>query len=414
MHTYSAALIGVSGYARTHLSLAIEQVAQGRIKLAAATVVNQREEDFVCSRLRSLGCSIHATTAEMWSDWKERIDLCMIPTGIPHHATMVIEALRAGAHVFVEKPLAATTAEVDRIIQTEADTGKTVAVAFQDLYRPDARMIKRRLVRGEFGDLHSTTVLGLWPRDRSYYARNNWAGRMRLENGLTAFDSPVSNAFAHFINLALYWSAPSADGLASVVSLDASLWRAQPIESFDTAVFCANLDSGSRLHACLSHAGAETRDVSVTLNAEKATVIWTHLKQCEIKWRDGRNEQIRIAGPEETRTRMLDAVLERLAGGNSFICTSGMARPHADLVERLSTGFPIRNIPRKHLKTIMAPGGDTTVVKNMETLLGEAAQKMTPPRLFRFGHESSGRRKGNAGHKNDAPGCPRMGDAAIN
>jgi beta-glucosidase len=397
----------VSGYARTHLTLAIEQVAQGRVKLAAATVINQQEEAFVCSRLRSLGCSIYATTGEMWADWKERTDLCMIPAGIPYHAPLAIEALRAGAHVFVEKPLAVTTDEVDRIIRAEADTGKTVAVAFQDLYRPDAQMLKRRLVRGEFGKLRAVSVLGLWPRGRSYYARNGWAGRMRLGAGLTAFDSPASNAFAHFINLALYWSASSGDGMASVASLDASLWRAQQIESFDTAVFCAELDSGTRLHACLSHACAEARDATVRLDAEKAEIIWTHLKKYEIKWRDGRSEQARLSEPTETRMRMLDAVLERVAGGGSFICTAGMARPHADLVERLSTQFPIGNIAPEHLKTLEASGGDTVVVKNMEAILSEAAQKMLPPRSVRFGHDPSIQRAGDAGNKNGAEEFPK-------
>ncbi|MDR0902669.1 MAG: Gfo/Idh/MocA family oxidoreductase [Opitutaceae bacterium] len=380
---HSIALIGISGFARTHLFLAMEQMAQGRARLVAATVINQREEAFLCSRLRSAGCAIHASTEEMWSEWKGKIDLCMIPTGIPYHAPMVIEALRAGAHVFVEKPLATTTDEVARIIAAEEETGKRVAVGFQDVYRSETQMIKRRLSAGEFGRLHSATVLGLWPRPPDYYARNGWVGRLRLDNGLNAFDSPVSNAFAHFINLALYWASPSPAETAAVDSLEASLWRAQPIESFDTVALHAGLNTGAELFAYFSHACAEVRDATVGLETEKALIKWTHLKRCDIIWRERAasrpDEHIKLLGPMETRLSMMDAVMGWLAGSGDFVCTAAMARAHAGLVERLHASTPIHDMSGEALAPAGAPGASTRVIRDIERVFQRAAEKRLMP-----------------------------------
>jgi predicted dehydrogenase len=380
---YSIALIGISGYARTHLILAMEQVAQGRAKLAAVTVINQKEEAFLCVRLRSAGCAVYGSTEEMWAEWRGKIDLCMIPTGIPYHAPMIIEALRAGSNVLVEKPLATTTAEVDSIISAEAETGKKTAVAFQDLYRCEAQMLKRRLVAGEFGQLYSATVLGLWPRSQGYYARNGWVGRLRLDNGLNAYDSPVSNAFAHFINLALYWAPPGTGEIASVDSLGASLWRTQPIESFDTVALHARLDTGAELFAYLSHACAQACDAIVELETEKARVKWTHLKRCEITWREpvaGRpDERFALIGSMETRLAMMDAVLGWQAGGGDFVCTAAMARPHAGLVERLHATAPIQDAGGEALELVRTPDGETRVIRDIERIFRQAAEKRLMP-----------------------------------
>src|SRR6266480_3792717 len=97
----NAAIIGISNYARHHLFIALEQTLQSRLRLVAATVVNQEAEAFFCGRLRRLGCEIFASTGEMWARWSGRVDLWFITTGLHLHAPMTLEALRAGANVLV-------------------------------------------------------------------------------------------------------------------------------------------------------------------------------------------------------------------------------------------------------------------------------------------------------------------------
>ena len=58
------------------------------------------------------------------------------------HASMTIKALKAGKHVFVEKPLALKEEELDDIIDTVSETGKTVTVGFNRRFSPIAKKMK--------------------------------------------------------------------------------------------------------------------------------------------------------------------------------------------------------------------------------------------------------------------------------
>ena len=59
-----------------------------------------------------------------------RPDLVCIATYSDSHATLAIAALEAGAHVFVEKPLATSLAEARRVVAKAQDTGRKLVVGY--------------------------------------------------------------------------------------------------------------------------------------------------------------------------------------------------------------------------------------------------------------------------------------------
>ena len=59
-----------------------------------------------------------------------RPDLVCIATYSDSHATLAIAALEAGAHVFVEKPLATSLAEAQRVVAKAQDTGRKLVVGY--------------------------------------------------------------------------------------------------------------------------------------------------------------------------------------------------------------------------------------------------------------------------------------------
>jgi predicted dehydrogenase len=84
-----------------------------------------------------------------------RVDLDAIVVATPpsrHHA-MALAALRAGKHVWVEKPLALTAAEGRELVAAAAERGKTLFVDETFLYDPLVREMKRVIDGGELGDL---------------------------------------------------------------------------------------------------------------------------------------------------------------------------------------------------------------------------------------------------------------------
>lgn len=68
-----AALVGISGHARSHLLLAMDQVLRGKISLRAAVVINQHTEAFFCARLVELGCRLYPSVDALWAECRERL-----------------------------------------------------------------------------------------------------------------------------------------------------------------------------------------------------------------------------------------------------------------------------------------------------------------------------------------------------
>ena len=59
-----------------------------------------------------------------------RPDVVVVATYSDSHAEYAIAALRAGAHVFVEKPLATTTEDARRVVETARETGRKLVVGY--------------------------------------------------------------------------------------------------------------------------------------------------------------------------------------------------------------------------------------------------------------------------------------------
>src|SRR5690349_7475539 len=103
----TAALIGVAGFGRMHCADLLRLHERGEVQIAAATVRDESKAPERVEALRAAGATIFGDHREMLDKLRGQIDLCFIPTGIHLHEPMTLDALAAGANVFVEKPAAA-------------------------------------------------------------------------------------------------------------------------------------------------------------------------------------------------------------------------------------------------------------------------------------------------------------------
>ncbi len=341
------AIIGVSGYGSIHLQLARESRDRGEIKITAAAIINPQAEAATIAELRAQGAEIFTDYAEMFRRHAGRIDLCLIPTGIHWHARMSIAALEAGANVLVEKPLAGSLAEVEEISRVEQRTGRFVAVGFQDFYEPGTVWLKNELQRGVIGDIWSVRFLGVWPRPRGYFTRNNWAGRLRVD-GVPVMDSPLNNAFAHFVMLSLF--LVGAEHPADTPRLEGvELLRAHAIESFDTAVVRSVTGRGVKLWFGASHACFETVEPEIVITGRHGQACWRY--ESEAWWRatDGGTTRRALLDITGARRAMFTAALQRLQDPATPICTSQLAGRHTALIEAIHQQARIVNVPPERI-----------------------------------------------------------------
>lgn len=330
------ALIGVSGYGRIHLQLIRECLARAEITLVAVVVINPHEEAAAVAELKGRGCRIYNDYQQMLAAEHGQIDLCMIPTGIHWHAEMSIAALKAGANVLVEKPLAASLADAAAIAQAEQASGRFVAVGFQDYYESATQWLKSKVHGGAIGDLQEVRFLGIWPRPRSYYLRNDWAGRLNA-GGKPVLDSPLNNAFAHFVMLALYFAGAARDAAGGPIGIEgAELRRAHDIESFDTAVVRARA-GGVKLWFGVSHACRPQFEPEITLIGSHGRASWHYEREVRI----GEGERRAMADITGARREMMAAVLSRVHDTQVRVCSPRIAVRHTELIIDLHARFPI-------------------------------------------------------------------------
>lgn len=335
------ALIGISGYGRIHLNLAKQWRDRGEAVIVAATVINAEEEVEEVAGLRAGGCEIYADYEQMLATHSGEIDLCMIPTGIHWHARMTITALRAGANVLVEKPLSGVMSEVAAVRAAEHETGRFVAVGFQDYYEPGTAWLKQHLLDGAIGRVQSVRFLGLWPRPRSYFLRNEWAGRL-LYQGRPVFDSPLSNAFAHFVMLSLYFAGETLALPAAARLLDAELFRAHAMETFDTAVARLETESGVNLWFGVSHACHSLQEPEIVIEGSAGSAGWRYEREAWWQGVEGELHRRELPDAFGARHHMMVAAVARLRDEQVAVCTPEIAARHTQVIEALHSHIPVQ------------------------------------------------------------------------
>lgn len=78
----------------------------------------------------------------------------VIATETPQHFPLAEAALRAGKHVFVEKPLAQTADQAERLVAIAAERDRRLMVGHLLLYHPAYRHVERLVREGALGDVH--------------------------------------------------------------------------------------------------------------------------------------------------------------------------------------------------------------------------------------------------------------------
>lgn len=110
--------------------------------------------DVVRARIRTQYPDVRVTAdyAEVLGD--PEIEAVVLATPAALHAEMALAALRAGKHVFVEKPLALSLEDAQRVADCAAVSGRILMVGHLLEYHPAVEYLKDLIERGELGDIY--------------------------------------------------------------------------------------------------------------------------------------------------------------------------------------------------------------------------------------------------------------------
>jgi UDP-N-acetyl-2-amino-2-deoxyglucuronate dehydrogenase len=163
----------------------------------------------------------------------EAPDVVVVLTESGLHADHVVRLAPFGKHIVVEKPMALTLPDADRMIAACDHAGIRLFVVKQNRFNVPVVKLREALEAGRFGRLVLGTVRVRWCRTQSYYDQDSWRGTWAMDGGVLA------NQASHHVDL-LEWMMGDVElvhGIATTALVD--------IEAEDTAVVTLRFANGA-------------------------------------------------------------------------------------------------------------------------------------------------------------------------
>ncbi len=194
-------IVGTGGIARHH-AVALKALSDEAEMVACADVQVGRAQEFAATH----GIPHAYDSARAMLD-AGGLDVVCVCTPHPQHAEPLILAAERGIHGVSEKPLTATLADADRVLEAAQKHGTKLSMVSQRRWLPAAQRIRKAIDDGKLGD---RIVLGesfceMW-RGPEYYARDAWRGHWDTEGG-----GVLMNQSPHNIDFLLYYMGPAEE-----------------------------------------------------------------------------------------------------------------------------------------------------------------------------------------------------------
>ncbi len=114
------------------------------------------------------------------------------------HAEQAMACLDARKHVVIEKPIALSKQDAEKVIFKALHVHRHVFAVMQNRYSPPSQWIKDLVESGKLGKIFMVQLNCYWNRDDRYYKPDSWHGNKQLDGGT------LYTQFSHFIDI-LYW-----------------------------------------------------------------------------------------------------------------------------------------------------------------------------------------------------------------
>lgn len=170
------ALIGCGRIAQNHISAALSN----NLEVAALcdsdipTAQDLKEKN-------KLESAIFADYKKMLHELKPDIVAIATPSGT--HADIAINCIRADCNVLIEKPIALSIEDADKIIEESKTKNIIVACCHQNRFNRSVQKLHGAVKEGRFGRIYNIAAHIRWNRNRNYYDQAKWRGTWAQDGG---------------------------------------------------------------------------------------------------------------------------------------------------------------------------------------------------------------------------------------
>ncbi len=247
------ALVGTGKSIGNHLT-AIQALGE-RVELVAAVDVDAARLAEVCL-LHGIPRQYTSMTAMLA---EARPELVVIVTPPATHKALIVECLEAGADVWCEKPLCASLAEFDALLEAERRTGRSISTVFQWRFGSAGKHLKRLMAAETLGRPLVGVCNTLWYRTQDYYS-DVWRGKWKTELG-----GPTMTLGVHLMDLFLWLMGDWREVQAMTGTLD------RQIEVEDVSMALVRFENEA-LGSIVNSALSPRQESYLRLDFQRATV----------------------------------------------------------------------------------------------------------------------------------------------
>ena len=326
-------MVGINGYGHYYLKTFLEETDCDNAVLAGV-VDPEAERSKYYAAFREFGIPVYTRMNDFYLSGGHA-DLAVISSPPHFHSSQSILALHNGTNVLCEKPLCSQISDAEKIISKRDKSGKFVMVGYQWSYSEGIQSLKNDIIAGKYGKPLRMKALCLWPRDHAYFNRNVWAYRNTDPEGNVVRDNLFNNAMAHFIHNMLFLMGDEPEISSTVKSIKSILYKAYPVETFDTGIFCAQTESGVDLLFFGSHATGKKADPCFRIEFERG---FAELKSGSDRIYGKTIDKLEASYPSPDSDHQFKKLFEAIRNVNqpqSFMCTPEAAIAHVKLVDMI-------------------------------------------------------------------------------
>lgn len=202
------ALIGCGRIATNH----VKAVLNNKLKFIAACDVNLQNIENLLAKHNLQDDKLIAR----YSDYKKMIsehpelELVAIATPSGAHAEIALYCIENGINVIIEKPMAMSMADAEKIIKRSEEKNVKVCACHQNRFNIAVQKTRLALESGRFGKLSHGSIHVRWNRNRDYYEQAPWRGTWKDDGGC------LMNQCIHGIDLLRWMMGDEVDTVYGV------------------------------------------------------------------------------------------------------------------------------------------------------------------------------------------------------
>lgn len=177
MDKLKLAIIGCGRISNNHIESIINN--HGKVILSSVCDIDRNKACYCKNKYENY--TNIKNKVSIFSDFKkmleeETIDAVSIATESGYHAEIAIYCMNKGKHVLVEKPMALSLEDAEKMIACANTNQVKLCICHQNRFNPSIQKLRSSLENGAFGKLINGTARILWNRNMDYYNQASWRG----------------------------------------------------------------------------------------------------------------------------------------------------------------------------------------------------------------------------------------------